>query len=271
MNLELPAAATEFGHAALNAFAAAGGVELARQAELDPTTRQSLVDPVLARLGVSDLDPTADTESLAAAAELCRVAGYFVLPYPVSAVVLGDRDDPLPFAVVAPDAPFLHHGDLFSRWRVASIDGRTWLVDRPAVVPDSLITPFVATAPLTLEGPDRTAPSATTVALGLALSAWQVLGTLEHALELTVEHVQTRQQFGQPLARFQAVQFQIADAIVAVSGLRELAQYTVSGRDLSMQVLDSLALRVHALEVANQVLRTSHQLHGAIGFCDEHD
>jgi alkylation response protein AidB-like acyl-CoA dehydrogenase len=107
----------------------------------------------------------------------------------------------------------------------------------------------------------------------LTLTAWQTLGTLERALELAVEHVNTRHQFGGPLARFQAVQFQIADATVAVQSLRELAHFTlwrlwVAPLD---RLVDALALRAHALESAHAVLRTCHQLHGAIGFCDEHD
>ena len=32
---------------------------------------------------------------------------------------------------------------------------------------------------------------------------------------------------------------------------------------------DALALRLAALEAADTVLRVSHQLHGAMGFCDE--
>jgi 3-oxo-4-pregnene-20-carboxyl-CoA dehydrogenase alpha subunit len=109
------------------------------------------------------------------------------------------------------------------------------------------------------------------ISLALILSAWQVLGTLEHALELTVEHVLGRRQFDKPLAKFQAVQFQVADATVAVNGLRELAWYTISDTAAARPLSDALALRVHAIESANHVIRTCHQLHGAIGFCDEHD
>ncbi len=111
------------------------------------------------------------------------------------------------------------------------------------------------------------------VALHLTLVAWQVLGTVDRAVELAVEHVTGRIQFGKPLSAFQAVQFQLADAAVAVAGLRELAQFTlwrlVVAPDAALT--DVLALRLHALDVARPVLRTCQQLHGAAGVCDEYD
>jgi len=69
------------------------------------------------------------------------------------------------------------------------------------------------------------------------------------------------------------VQFQLADAAVAVAGLRELAGdalrrwHTLRGGARA----DVLALRLHSQEVARSVLRTAQQLHGAAGVCDEYD
>jgi alkylation response protein AidB-like acyl-CoA dehydrogenase len=55
------------------------------------------------------------------------------------------------------------------------------------------------------------------------------------------------------------------------AGLEELSKYTLwtieSGQD--DVVADALALRLAAIEAADTVFRTAHQLHGAIGFCDE--
>jgi alkylation response protein AidB-like acyl-CoA dehydrogenase len=100
-----------------------------------------------------------------------------------------------------------------------------------------------------------------------------VLGTSERAVELAVDHVTTRIQFGKPISAFQAVQFQLADASVAVAGLRELALFTLWRLDTAIDeaIVDALALRVHALDVARSVLRACQQLHGAAGVCDEYD
>jgi alkylation response protein AidB-like acyl-CoA dehydrogenase len=85
--------------------------------------------------------------------------------------------------------------------------------------------------------------------------------------------VSDRIQFGKPIAAFQSVQFALADAAVAVAGLRELAHFTLwrLGGDAGAALADALALRLHALDVGRPVLRTTQQLHGAAGVCDEYD
>jgi hypothetical protein len=107
--------------------------------------------------------------------------------------------------------------------------------------------------------------------LGLVLPCWTLLGMLDRAIDLTVEHVKARQQFGQPLSAFQGVQFQLTEAEVERSGTDILAKYALwsvqAGNPEAAQ--DALALRVAALEAAEVVFRVAHQLHGAMGFCDE--
>src|SRR3546814_6445073 len=50
---------------------------------------------------------------------------------------------------------------------------------------------------------------------------------LDRAIELTRDHVLGREQFGQPLASFQSVQFQLTEAEVERSGLEMLARYAL--------------------------------------------
>lgn len=102
-------------------------------------------------------------------------------------------------------------------------------------------------------------------ALGLTLPCWTLLGMLDRAVGLTREHVTVREQFGQALSKFQGVQFQLTDAEVQRAGLEVLAGYALWSGTLE----DALALRVAALEAADVVFRVAHQLHGALGFCDE--
>jgi acyl-CoA dehydrogenase len=269
MNPALPETAIDFGAAAERAFTDVGGVDLARRAEAEPDLRARVVAPLLDQLGALDLSMADDLDTALAGGELCRVAGRCALPYPVIAILASGTHDRLPAALVDPVVPRADHGDLFPRWRLAAIDGavREGRPDGPPLGTE--LGPFVvdmaASATDDLEPVD--------VPMLLTLTAWQTLGTLERALELAVEHVNTRHQFGGPLARFQAVQFQIADATVAVQSLRELAHFTlwrlwVAPLD---RLVDALALRAQALESAQAVLRTCHQLHGAVGFCDEHD
>ena len=94
---------------------------------------------------------------------------------------------------------------------------------------------------------------------------------LDHVLIGHIAAFEQRQQFGQPLSAFQSVQFQLTDGEVERAGLEVLAKYTLwsvgTARDEAID--DALALRMAALEAAEVVFRVTHQLHGAVGFCDE--
>jgi hypothetical protein len=267
VNPVLPDEAVEFGAAAAKAFAALGGVEAARRAEEDPSIRSTEVEAALAALGIDELDPRHDADSLAAAAALCGAAGRVALPYPLPAVLLKDAGG-RPFATVPDGTVRVDHGDLFPEWWVGSAahEGRIARGAGPRLA--TRLGPFVTDLTDVDDGPSAHVEAL----LHMTLTAWSILGTVERAIELAVEHVNGRIQFGKPIAAFQAVQFQLADCAVAAAGLRELASFTLWRLDVPDQALaDVLALRLHAIEVARQVLRTCQQLHGAAGVCDEYD
>ncbi|OBH14904.1 acyl-CoA dehydrogenase family protein [Mycolicibacter sinensis] len=264
MNLELGADANEYGRAALRAFEAAGGDALAVRADADPAGREQLVGPILHGLGAFDLKPRADADELEAAAALCRSAGYWAVPYPLAECLSAPADlDADGLIVVAEHAPAGAVAGLSKRWATVTLAGA-----RSTVTAQSAAGPALV-AELTLTEVDR--DGADDVALALALGCWTLLGMLDRAVDLTIAHVQLRHQFGQPLAKFQGVQFQLTDAEVERSGLEMLAKYALwsiaTGRGEAVD--DALALRTAALEAADVVFRVCHQLHGAVGFCDE--
>jgi hypothetical protein len=274
VNPVLPDEAAEFAASATKAFGALGGVDVARRAEDDPSIRSTEVAPVLAGLGIDDLDPRADADAVAAAAALCEAAGRVALPYPLPGVLLAGGDG-RPFAVVPNGRCRVDHGDLFPEWRVVTLGGAARAATPRRGPLATRLGPFVTDL---VPGPehhdDAHGDDATSdLARHVALTAWQVLGTVDRAVELAVDHVTTRVQFGKPLSAFQAVQFQLADCAVAVSGLRELAGFTLwrLAVDPGGALADVLALRLHTLDVARTVLRTCQQLHGAAGVCDEYD
>jgi hypothetical protein len=264
MNPALPAEAVELASAAEKAFASLGGVDAARRAEAEPALRAGRIAQAVASLGADELDPREDLDTAAAGAELCRVAGRCALAYPLVGFLLGG------FAVVGDERWRVDHGDLRAEWRVATIDGSAFMAVPSGPPLGSRLGPFV----VDLAGESRSVGRAERdVCFALALTGWRLLGMAEKALELAADHVQSRVQFGQPLSSFQAVQFQLADAAVGIDGLRELARYSLWRlfADPEAALADALALRLHALDVARMVLRTSQQLHGAAGYCDEYD
>jgi hypothetical protein len=269
VNLDLTAEAADFGQVARHAIEAAGGDELAARAEDDPAGRAELVEPVLARLGAWDLDPRSSPEELEAAAALCRSAGWWALPYPVAERLCRPLDlDVVGAVVVGEHDPSAAVLGLDGAWAAVHLDGR-----RSLAVPAVPAGPARRTAMVT---PLHLVPAAgraddVDLALGLVLGCWTLLGMLDRAVELTRTHVRQREQFGQPLARFQGVQFQLTDAELERTGADALARYALWSIEVRRpEVLDdALALRLGALESADAVFRIAHQLHGAIGFCDE--
>lgn len=265
MILDLSDDAKEYGREALKAFEAAGGDQLLAQADAKPDTRAGLVTPVLDGLGVFELEPRSDADSLEAAAAVCRSAGYWALPYPVAERLARPADlDVDGLVVIDADAPEAALQGLDNRWAAVTLDGA-----RSTVTATGAAGPSFATA-LELGAADSSGSN--DVALALALPSWTLLGMLDRAIDLTVAHVTLRKQFGQPLSSFQGVQFQLTDAEVERSGVDMLAKYTLWSlvtNPADEAVNDALALRLAAIEAAEVVFRVCHQLHGAVGFCDE--
>jgi 3-oxo-4-pregnene-20-carboxyl-CoA dehydrogenase alpha subunit len=264
MILDISDDAKEYGRQAIRAFGAAGGDQLVQQAEAKPDSREALISPILTGLGAAELDPCTDTDGLEAAAALCRSAGYWAVPYPVAERLAKPTDlDVDGLVVVAQTRPSAVLAGLETRWAAVTMGGaRSEVAGKGPAGPA-----FVAE--LELSALDDA--GAGDVALGLVLPCWTLLGMLDRAIELTVAHVNLRKQFGQPLSSFQGVQFQLTDAEVERSGLDMLAKYTLwsIGTSRPEALDDALALRMSALEAAEIVFRVCHQLHGAVGFCDE--
>ncbi len=267
MKTELPQDISDFAAVAVKRLTRLGGPPAALRAESDDGVRDA-ARAALSDVGAFELDVRSANDDLLAAAVLCQAAGATALPYPVVEELLAI--DGARLALVNPEAPRIDHGDLPGDWIAADLDGNRYR-PRAASRTNAKLGPFLV--PATLSAPDGTVPAGD-VNLHLVLGSWRILGALQQSLHIVTEHVRARVQFGKPLADFQAVRFAVADAAVGVRGLYELAKYTVCRPEsLPVQVhsADALVLRYKAADTARQVLRTSHQLLGALGFCDESD
>ncbi len=268
MITELSDEATEYGLTVRKVLETAGGDRLAQLAEAEPDRREELVAPVLAGLGAWDLDPRSGADEAEAAAALCRSAGYWAVAYPVAQRLARPRDlEADGLLVVNPDAPAAPVAGLSLRWIAVDLECRRSIAVPRAGRPDPRRDAFVS--PLELELLDGNGLG--DLSLGLVLPCWTLLGMLDRALELTRDYVLQRRQFSQPLATFQGVQFQLTDAEVERVGLEELAKYALWSIECDdpAALSDALALRAAAVQAAEIVFRVAHQLHGAIGFCDE--
>jgi acyl-CoA dehydrogenase len=102
---------------------------------------------------------------------------------------------------------------------------------------------------------------------GALARAAQISGALERVLELSVEYTRTRQQFGRPIAKFQAVQQLLA--LLAGESAAARAAVDAAARG-GARTEDVAAAKVRTASAASEGARIAHQLHGAIGVTHEH-
>lgn len=107
---------------------------------------------------------------------------------------------------------------------------------------------------------------------GAAVRSIQMAGALETVLALTLDHCADRVQFGRSLSKFQAVQHELArlGAEVAAAGAAaDMAVEALAG-DPVAATLPIAAARIRTAEAASVATAIAQQLHGAIGFTQEH-
>jgi len=104
-----------------------------------------------------------------------------------------------------------------------------------------------------------------------ALSA-ELLGVMEKAHEITLDYLRIRKQFGKPIGSFQALQHQAVNLYVRIEATRSLVfQVAANNEPYRIDPVLALATKAKASEDAMTVTEACIQLHGAIGFTDEHD
>jgi acyl-CoA dehydrogenase len=110
---------------------------------------------------------------------------------------------------------------------------------------------------------------------GALARSLQTCGALTRALDLARDHAQQREQFGRPIARFQAVQSLLASAAGAIALAETAGQFAVEtaqvhGFDSAPAQFAVSVAKIEAARAATLVARNAHQVHGAIGFTLDH-
>ena len=98
------------------------------------------------------------------------------------------------------------------------------------------------------------------------------IGTAQAAINRTQTYMLERQQFGAPLASFQALQFKLADMVtelVAARQLVRLAAFKVDKGDPQESVYSAMAKRF-ATDVGFDVCNQALQIHGGYGYMQEY-
>jgi alkylation response protein AidB-like acyl-CoA dehydrogenase len=144
--------------------------------------------------------------------------------------------------------------------------------------PRSLVDPGRSIALITFAGTPATPLGAAgdladAAALGAVLIAAEAVGAAERLLEMTVEYVAQRVQFGVVIGTFQAVKHTAADMLVDVETARSAVHYAAwafgAGRPDAIAAVNMA--KSYAVPAAAAVADRALALHGAVGFTWEHD
>lgn len=107
---------------------------------------------------------------------------------------------------------------------------------------------------------------------GIAALCAEALGVIDALNEATLEYLKTRQQFGQPIGRFQALQHRMVDMTIRAVEARSMAIVAAAGAnetDAGERRRKVSAAKAYIGQCARYVGQQAVQLHGGIGVTDE--
>jgi alkylation response protein AidB-like acyl-CoA dehydrogenase len=216
-----------------------------------------------APLAADRFDPQAAGTAVYSGVTAHREGDGWVLDGAAKHVLDGDRAEWL--AVVTDAAVFIvSAGEVagqVSRRRSAVFDPVLHVAD---LTFDGLQVPDTARVDVDVERAHHVA------LMGMAMT---MVGACQRILDLVLDHVRSRHQFGVPIGSFQAVQHKAADMHVAVERARALTYYsalTIAEDDPRRRLAAAMA-KAGAGECQSLVFRHGLQLFGAMGFTWEND
>ena len=207
---------------------------------------------------------------------LIRQTGRHALPLPLAETIVANAALAAAGLPLANGPAALATNDRVAWGRNATTfvgerDGRLHRITEAATTPGTNLAGMPRDAVTLGEGQSAEASGPSLVELGALARALQMAGALERVLELSVEHVSTRVQFGRPLAKFQAIQQELAklagEVAAASAAADQAADVYAEGGYLAFAVA---VARTRIGEAAGKANAIAHQLHGAIGYTREH-
>jgi alkylation response protein AidB-like acyl-CoA dehydrogenase len=108
---------------------------------------------------------------------------------------------------------------------------------------------------------------------GRVVLAADTLGASQEMLDRAVEYAKQRKQFGRVIGSFQAVKHMCAEMAAEIEPARSLVWYAAHAFDAEPEEsrLVATLTKAHLSEVGTEIAKTATEVHGGIGFTDEHD
>ena len=112
-----------------------------------------------------------------------------------------------------------------------------------------------------------------TIDQGIAAIAAEATGAMSHLNDMTLEYIKTREQFGQPIGKFQVLQHRMVDMFIAheeAKSMAMMAAMRVDEDDANERKKALSAAKVQIGKSGRYVGQQAIQLHGGIGMTDEY-
>jgi alkylation response protein AidB-like acyl-CoA dehydrogenase len=99
----------------------------------------------------------------------------------------------------------------------------------------------------------------------------EMVGMAEQALKLTLEYAKERQAFGHPIGAFQSIQHRCADMLINVEGSKYVTYQAAWRINEGLPAARETAIaKAWVGRACRRVMSSAHQVHGAIGFTEDH-
>ncbi len=103
-------------------------------------------------------------------------------------------------------------------------------------------------------------------------AAIELVGLAAAALDVTLDYIKLRQQFGKPIGSFQVLQHRAVNGFIDIELNRSLAYRVLAAYDAGEHHPAMVsAVKARASRGALEITRAALQMHGAIGYTEEHD
>ncbi|MBW1778232.1 MAG: acyl-CoA dehydrogenase [Deltaproteobacteria bacterium] len=101
--------------------------------------------------------------------------------------------------------------------------------------------------------------------------AAQSVGVARAALDASVKYAKEREQFGQPISKFQGIRWMIADMATEIEAARQLMLSAAAMKDRKENFTTQASMaKLFASEMVNRVTAKALQIHGGYGFIKEY-
>ena len=108
-----------------------------------------------------------------------------------------------------------------------------------------------------------------------AIAAAELAGVMDRALEMSLDYLKTRVQFGKPIGSFQALQHRAVDLHIHGEVANAVLEESLAALDLrpaaAARAAAASRVKARCADAALKITREAIQLHGAIGFTDDYD